>query len=200
VNTDDTQIAVDMALIADANNGNSPIVTYHLHMDDGQGGAFSTVGGEEPFSLVTSYSITDGIERGLTYQFRYRTRNSAGWSGYSDIGYITASRVPSAPASPTLDSASATTIVLDFTESEDNGGSPITSYELFMDTGSVGTAFVQVATYIDNAMTHTLTFAANAIVSGTTYGFKIRAVNDKGESSFSNEVRFAAASAPSQPN
>lgn len=45
-----------------------------------------------------------------------------------------------------------------------------------------------------------MTNAANGITSGTTYGFKFRAVNAVGESAFSSESRFAAATAPAQPN
>lgn len=191
--TDDTQITVTMALIADSDNGNSPIVTYHLVMDDGEGGEFTTVGGYEPYSLTTTYTITEGITRGYTYQFKYRTRNSAGWSDYSNVSYITAARVPLAPATPTLSSAAANTITLAFTESQDNGGSTITAYELYMDTGVVGSAFTKVTSYTDNSMSHTL----SSLTSGTSYGFKILAVNAIGSSSYSNEVRFSTAAAPS---
>jgi hypothetical protein len=54
-------------------------------------------------------------------------------------------------------------------------------------------------TYTDNAMTHTVTTAANSIVPGTIYTFKYRAVNVVGPSSFSDETRIAAASPPAKP-
>ena len=85
--TSDTQITVNLPLIPDANNGNSPIISYNMEMDDGLGGEWITVGGLETYSLTTSYTIVSGINRGRTYRFRYRTSNSAGWSGYSDILY-----------------------------------------------------------------------------------------------------------------
>lgn len=185
-----------MPLIPDANNGNSPIITYHLEMDDGQGGPFTTIAGEDPFSLTTTHTITENIMRGYTYQFRYRTRNSAGWSGYSSIAYITAARVPEAPAAPKFNTASSTSITLDFSESLDNGGSSIQSYELWMDTGVLGSTFSQITQYNDNSMQHTVDNTNNGITSGTTYGFKFKAVNAVGDSAFSAESRFAAATAP----
>jgi len=48
-------------------------------------------------------------------------------------------------------------------------------------------------------MTHTVTTAANGLVSGTIYTFKFRAVNVIGASLFSAESRFAVASPPSKP-
>lgn len=48
-----------------------------------------------------------------------------------------------------------------------------------MDAGTLGSAFSQVTTYIDNSMSHTLTNAANGIVSGTIYTFKFKAKNTK---------------------
>jgi hypothetical protein len=64
--------------------------------------------------MLTRYTITEGIYRGRTYRLRYRTLNGAGWSDYSPILYATAATIPSAPPSPTLNSATGTSIVLDF--------------------------------------------------------------------------------------
>lgn len=130
-----------MSLIADADNGNSAITSYELDMDDGIGGSFSPVGGYDSDSLNITYTITAGIVRGRTYRFKYRAKNGAGWSDYSPILYATAATYPSAPAAPTLYSATGSSITLDFSESTDNGGSKITSYELWKDTGVLGSAF-----------------------------------------------------------
>jgi hypothetical protein len=160
-----------MPLIATANNGNSAIISYNLRMDDGIGGPFIDIGGADPYSMVTTYTITSGIVRGRTYRVRYRVLNGAGWSPLSSVLFATAATVPTAPPSPTLSSATGTTITLNFEESSDNGGSTITGYELWMDTGTLGSAFTKVSTYTDNAMTKTL-ISSDGISSGSTYSFK----------------------------
>lgn len=113
-NSNDTQITVVMPLISNTINGNSSIISYNLEMDDGQGGDFTSVGGYSPISMVTTYTVTSGIQRSLTYGFRYRTLNGAGWSPYSDILYAIAATTPAAPPAPTLDSATGSQIVLGF--------------------------------------------------------------------------------------
>lgn len=157
------------------------------------------MGGYDPLSLVTTYYISNGIVRGRTYRLRYRTLNGVGYSGYSPLLYATAANVPNAPPSPYLISATGTSIQLGFYETAENGGSQVLSYELWRDNGALGTAFTKVTTYTDNAMTHTLTTAANAITGGLIYTFKYKAVNVIGASAFSPEVRFAIASPPAKP-
>lgn len=49
-------------------------------------------------------------------------------------------------------------------------------------------------------MSHTLTATDNNITSGTVYTFKFIANNIVGYSSFSSEVRYAAASPPAKPS
>ena len=68
-----------------------------------------------------------------------------------------------------------------------------------MDQGVLGSTFSPVSNYDGTSMTHTLTQAANSLVAGTTYTFIFSASNVVGDSSFSSEARFAAASPPSKP-
>lgn len=158
-------------MIALADNGNSAIVSYSLEMDDGIGGDFVEIGGLSSNSMLTTYTVVKGIERGKTYGFRYRTLNGAGWSDYSSILYAIAATIPSRPPAPTFVSATGTSIALSFKESSNNGGAKMTAYELWMDAGTLGSAFSIVASYTDNSMAHTVTAG---IVAGTTYTFKFR--------------------------
>lgn len=66
-------------------------------MDDGKQNAFTTI---YTTTSETRYSVIEGIERGLSFRFRYRVKNVNGWSEFSDTSYIYASSVPSAPAKP----------------------------------------------------------------------------------------------------
>jgi len=78
-------------------NGGSPLIASELQMDDGNAGEFSVIFST---SEVFTYIVTDGIERGKIYRFRYRVRNINGWSQFSEIGYITAFSTPSIPPAP----------------------------------------------------------------------------------------------------
>jgi hypothetical protein len=65
-----------------------------------------------------------------------------------------------------------------------------------MDLGTLGSVMSPVPSYSTNAMTHLQTVG---ITSGNIYSFKFLARNAIGDSSFSDTVRFAAASPPSKP-
>jgi hypothetical protein len=140
--TSDKTVSTGSKLKIDYNTvtatGGSPLLTYSLEIDDGQGGDFVPLYGIVSNTLTTTYTITNGIQRGLTYRARYRVRNAVGWSGYSPICYLLAAVKPSAPPAPIFVSADQTTITLQFERSADNGGSPITKYELWRDDGLNG--------------------------------------------------------------
>ena len=170
-------------------------------MDDAKGGDYVSVGGEEPISMKTDYTLAN-VTRGATYRLRYRVRNDvdeASWSDYSPVLWALAADVPDPPAPPALASATADSITLALTESGDSGGSRVLDYELWMDAGTYGTSFSQVTSYLGSLPTHTLTPIPDGIVSGTTYTFKYRARNVVGYSEYSSEVRYVISSPPSQP-
>lgn len=99
------------------NYGSSAILSYSIEMDDGMGGPFKALYGNTVDSLSTSHQINSGIVEGRTYRFRWRAKNSVGWTNYSPIGYILAADVPDAPQAPVFDNADETQITLTFKES-----------------------------------------------------------------------------------
>ena len=126
-------------------------------------------------SLQLVFTLSQGVVKGLTYRFKYRVRNQLGGSDFSDITYILAANAPSKPPAPTVVATSDTQIDLQFMEPVDNGGSLITSYELYMNE-------VLVAGYTSNLMTYSVTQAIEGITAGSKYYFKILARNAKGAS------------------
>lgn len=46
---------------------------------------------------LNSLIITSNIGSGLTYRLKYRAGNIHGWGDFSDVAYILAATVPSAP-------------------------------------------------------------------------------------------------------
>lgn len=187
---DAVMISVQLPLASD----NDSIFTYELQIDNGVGGQFVTFAGNPEYSMETRYTI-ENLVTGRTYRLRYRVLNFVGWSQFSPILFVHFATVPVAPGPVSFVSATDTTITLNFVESEQNGGSEITAYELWRDNGYESPEFEQVLTYSDNSMTHTV----SSLTSGTIYSFKYRAKNDVGYSEFSVARRFAASAPPVKP-
>ena len=169
----DTYLKVSLPLVEAANNGGSDIISYSLQIDDGNGGDYVSVGGEDPISMKTDYMLAN-VTRGASYRLRYRVKNDvddASWSEYSPVLFALAADVPDSPAPPTLASATADSITLTLAESSDSGGSRVLDYELWRDAGTYGGGFSQVSSYLGSLPTHTLTAASDGIASGTTYTF-----------------------------
>ena len=60
--------------------------------------------------------------------------------------------------------------------------------------------FTKVSGYSNNGLSYTLTAATDLIVGGTTYAFKTRAINEKGNSEFSEELIIAVAAPIAKPD
>ena len=90
----------------------------------------SVTGGEDQFSLLNSYVYADQVNKGETYQLRYRAWNVNGAGEWSDFGYILAAQPPSRPQRPVYIASDETSVALQFTPSEDGGGLIIIGYEL----------------------------------------------------------------------
>jgi hypothetical protein len=106
---------------------------------------------------------------------------------------------PGKPYTPVYVSSTATTITIGWKDNQDNGGSLITAYKVYADTGSLTD---NTFNYIDS--TAELEFTLDKTVhtsylSGEKYRFRITAVNVLGESEPSFEVRVLLASLPSKP-
>ena len=64
--------------------------------------------------------------------------NAIGWSGYSTSLFALVATNPAAPPAVTLASATDSSITIMMRESADSGGSKVTIYELWRDTGVQG--------------------------------------------------------------
>lgn len=115
-------------------------------MDDGQGGSFtSLIGYTSPYLMP--YYVATGLTKGRTYKFRYRAKNVNGWGEFSNEVSILAADAPDAPSFPTMTSVDATNLVLQLYSSHNNGGSIVTDYHLFMNSGTDGSALTEVTDY-----------------------------------------------------
>ena len=179
------------------------LTNYEVEMDDGLGGGFITIAGGATKTyllndIVVSKAVGSGfvfeIQRGLHYRFRYRSQNINGWSAFSPISYIQAASKPDRPTPVTYVASTATTITVDIGACLENGGSLLTSYNLYMDDGSLTNAFVQIHTRITSG-----NFIATALEPGRLYIFRSTATNVIGESDPSEEIKVYAAALPSLP-
>lgn len=90
-------------------------------------------------------------------------------------------------------------IVLALARSPDDGGLPITDYELHVNDGLLGSEFTKIEEYIYETHGFSYTVDAAALTSGRIYQFKYIAYNALGFSEFSNEALIGLGPLPSSP-
>jgi hypothetical protein len=199
--TDATRITVAYGPLLESQNGGSDVLSYELQVDNGIGGAFSSLIGNDSSgpSLATSHTISQGIEEGVIYRFRYRARNVNGWSGFSPIAHVRAANAPARPDAPILDLVDETQIQLTVIQSIDDGGGAILRYELWRNQGTGTADFVKVADFAGTTFSHTLAAASGGLTAGQIYQIRSRAENQFGFSEFSEELHVGLASYPAAP-
>jgi hypothetical protein len=126
--------------------------------------------------MTLMYTHSLNILKGQTYRARYRAQNLVGWSGYSPIGYLIAASVPDAPPSPRFESATISSISVIVPRVLENGGSPVTSYELLIDDG-LGGNFKNISSYDQNPAFIIDSTVEATLVSGRIYRIKSRSRN-----------------------
>ena len=121
----------------------------------------------------------------------YTVTGTSGTLTHSADVTVTVLTVPSTPQNLQTTSGNAQ-VSLSWSAPSNNGGSAITSYNIYRSTSS-GTETL-LAT-IGNVLSYTDT----AVTNGQTYFYKVTAVNSVGESSQSNEAGATPAAIPSAP-
>jgi len=170
--------------------GGSAITGYKVYRGTSSGGEtlLTTLGN------VTSWT-DNGVTDGTTYYYKVTAVNSVGESARSNE--LSATPFAVAPSAPTLTNAAAGTgtVALTWSAPSSNGGSAISGYRIYRGTSSGGETLLTTA---GNVTSWTDTSVAN----GTTYYYKVSALNSAGESASSNErsaTPTAAATAPGAP-
>lgn len=133
---------------------------------------------------VYSYDVT-GLTNGTTYYFVVKATNPGGDSAASNEVSETPKTVSSSPTDVTVTAGDRQAIV-SFNIPVENGGSPITRYEVTASPGNI--------TAIGTASPITVTGLSN----GTTYTFTVKAENGAGSSAASAVSKEVTPTAPSR--
>ena len=148
--------------------------SYRIYRSTSKGSGYSLLG----TTTATSYTNT-GAKAGTTYYYRVKACNDAGLSPYSNIvsGQVkTVTPKPSAPVVKIGNSAASGKPMLTW-----NAVSGATSYKVYRATSQNGT-YSLLGTVTATSYTNT------GAKAGTTYWYKVKAVNSAGESAYSNVV------------
>ncbi|WP_201319367.1 DUF4347 domain-containing protein [Paenibacillus sp. EPM92] len=132
---------------------------------------------------VYSYEVT-GLINGTTYYFVVKASNPG---GESDASNEVSAMPKTVPAAPTLIAATAGNgqATISFTAPANNGGSPVTGYEVTSSPGNI------VVTGATSPMT------IIGLSNGTTYTFTVKAINSAGSSAASVASNAVTPRAPS---
>ena len=188
---------VSLSWIAPSSNGGSPIANYNLYR--------STSSGMETFLVkignVTSYTDS-GLANGKTYFYKVTAANSAGESAQSNEASAipkAPATVPSAPTNLVATAESQSQISLSWQPPSSNGNSDITGYMVERSTNS-GTTWSEI---VPNTGSNATSFSDPGLAAGTTYSYRVSAINSVGTSPPSNVSSATTASStagiPSPP-
>ena len=186
--------SVSLSWAAPSSNGGSPVTGYDVYRG-------TTAGGESATPLATNVSarsFTDASAvNGTTYFYTVAAVNAVGVSPQS--GEASATPQATAPSAPSGLAASGGngSVLLSWTAPNSDGGSPVTGYNVYRGTTAGGESATPVA-----ANVVTTGFTDTGLANGTTYFYRVAAVNAAGISPQSAEASATpkpAATVPSAP-
>ena len=140
----------------------------------------------------TTYSDT-GLTANTTYHYRISVINASGTSTPSPASSDTTFGPPEAPTGLTATSLVGAEIKLDWVAPTDNNGSAVTGYKIERSTDNV-TFSVLVADTASTAVTYT----DSGLTTGTTYYYKISAINQYGTGTATGVANALASDVPAQ--
>lgn len=184
---------VSLTWTAPLDNGGALITDYVVYRSELSGGEtqLATSGG------ALNYTDTTAIN-GTTYYYTVAAVNSVGTGPQSNEVSATPEAPPpppvDPPGAPVLNSATGgnSQVTLAWTAPADDGGAPITNYEVRRSTTS-GSEVV-VATVGD-----VLTYTDPGLTNGVAYYYVVAAVNSEGAGAASNELSAVPKAPPSAP-
>ena len=140
----------------------------------------------------TVLKAANAMTTGLSYRFRIRSKNSMGFSAFSDTLIVGLGSLPSQPLAPykSLDESlsSSTSIMIEW-DDLDNQDLPLIKYTLYMDDG-FGVTFNPVFESDETS------FYVEGLTPGIYYTFYLTATNFNGEGSTSPKTTIVSCISP----
>ena len=170
--------SISLSWFPPQNDGGSPITGYKIEYKTPASSyvAFTT-------SMVTTYTHTN-LSTGTTYTYRVFAINSVGTSSSSNTASAKPAQVKTVPDPPvklTATVISPTTVILSWYPPKNNGGSTITEYKIEYKTTT--------SSYVILPSNGTVTkYTQTGLSVGTTYIYRVSAVNNIGTSKTSVEA------------
>lgn len=139
-----------------------------------------------------------GLATGSVYKYKLIASNSVGDGPESpqSVG-ILAAIAPTAPINLLRVASNDSLLTFSWSPPVDNGGIPVTDYQVMWDYGNSGTSYVTIATTTSGLLQYT---KSSDLIRGETYNFKVMAVNAVGISVPSSALALIAAQEPLTPN
>jgi len=163
----------------------SPVTGWEFRLDDGDWQSAASDGTELTLG---------GLRNGISYGFRVRARNVVGASDPSEPATGTPRAVPGAPSGLAA-IASAGSVSLSWNPPASDNGSAVTDYVVQRATSGAG----PWSTVDDGAGT-TTTAGVTGLTNGTTYLFRVAAVNAAGTGSPSSTAEATPFTVPDAPS
>jgi len=183
---------VVVSWIVPTSDGGSPITGYNVYRATSPGGELAPPIGAN----VSGTSFTDpGLSNGTTYYYTVTAVNAVGESPQSAEASATPQTVPSAPTG-LVATAGNQQVALSWVAPASNGGSAITSYNVYRGISAGGESSTPVATNVPSTST---SFTDTSVANGTTYYYTVAAVNSAGISPSSVEASALPETVPSVP-
>ena len=186
--------AAQLTFTAPTSDGGSPVTGYDVY--EGSSPAHE---GTTPVNttLVPAGSTTTtvtGLTNGTPYFFELRAVNAAGKSGASNEAPVTPLAPPGAPANFQAFGDQDHTVQLNWTSPTDDGGAPVTGFDVFEGTSPGG----ESATPVNPSplAADTVSFNATGLTNGTTYYFTVAAINDVGVGTPTAEMSAVPSTVP----
>ena len=157
---------VDLAWTAPADDGGARIT--HYEVDIGESGNWIRTSG-----AATSHRIGN-LTNGENYDFRVRAVNAAGGGRSTAPERVTPAKAPGVPTALSANPRNAS-VQLSWTAPADDGGLPVTGYEVQVDSG-------EWTPTSSTTTTHTVTSLADgtSLTNDRSYRFRVRAVSEAG--------------------
>jgi fibronectin type 3 domain-containing protein len=172
--------SVSLSWNAPSSDGGSPITGYDVYRG-------TSPGGESATALATNVStrnFTDASAvNGTAYYYTVAAVNAVGVSPQSNEASATPQATVASVPSGLVASGGNGSVVLSWAVPVSDGGSPITGYDVYRGTSPGGESATPVATNVA-----TTGFTDTGVVNGTTYYYRVAAVNGVGVSPQSGEA------------